>query len=66
MRVESHNSLTPVELDHHESVKISIVLGAGKVVVGFHESISSGFGAREEIIDFSCRVVMDVAEGLNI
>jgi len=66
MRIECHNSLTPIELNHHEAVKVGIVLGARQIVMSFDKSISSRFSAREEIVDLSCRVIMDVAESLDV
>ena len=66
MVVESHDPLTPVELDHHESVKVGIVLSPWQVVVSLNVSVSSLVHSREEITHFLRRVVMDVAEGLNV
>lgn len=66
MRVEGHQSLSPVELDHHEAVEVGVVLSAWQVVVGLDVGISGGFGAGEEVVHLGRRVVVDVAEGLDV
>ncbi len=66
MTVECHNSLSPVELDHHEAVEVSVVLGSRQVVVGLDEGISDGLSPGEEVVHFSSGVVVNVAEGFDV
>lgn len=66
MGIESHQSFTPVELDHHESIQVGIVLGSRQIVVGLNQSVGGWLGSWEEIVHFASRVVMDVSEGLNV
>jgi hypothetical protein len=64
--VEGHNSFSPVELDHHESVQVGVVLCARQVVVRLDKSVSRRLSSREKIMHLGCGVVVDVPEGLNV
>lgn len=64
MVVESNNTLTPVELNHHISVKVGIVLSTRQVIVGLHQSISGGVHTREEVAHLLRRIVARVSESL--
>ena len=66
MSVEGHQSLSPIELDHHEAVEIGVVLCAGQVVVGLDVGVCGGLGAGEEVVHLGGRVVVDVSEGLDV
>ena len=66
MCVESNDSLSPIELDHHEAIEVSIILGTRQVVVSFDKSIRHGFSPWEEVMNLSCGVVMDVSEGFDV
>jgi hypothetical protein len=64
--IESDDSLSPIELDHHEAIKVSIVLSTREVVVGFDEGISHGLSPGEEVMHFSSGIVLNVAEGFDV
>lgn len=66
MTVESDDSLSPIELDHHEAIQIGIVLGARQVVVSLNQSVSSWLSPGEEVVHLSSRVVVDVSECLDV
>lgn len=66
MRVEGDQSLSPVELDHHEAVEVGVVLCARQVVVGLDVRVGRGLGAGEEVVHLGSGVVVDVAEGLDV
>lgn len=65
MVVESDNTLTPIELDHHVGIEVSIVLGTRQVVVGLNQGIGRGVYSREEVAHLLRGVVAGVAEGLD-
>ena len=65
MGVEGYDTFTPVELDLHESVEVSIVFGAWKIVVSLDVSICLRLDSGEEICDFIGSVVVDVSEGFD-
>jgi hypothetical protein len=64
--VEGYYTLSPVELDHHEGKKVSVVLGSWQVVVGLDVGIGHGVSPGEKVTDFLGSVVMDVSKGLNV
>lgn len=66
MRVVCHKPLSPVELDHHKSVEVSIILGSRKVVVSLHQSVSCGLNSGKEVMDLGSGVVMNISKSLNI
>jgi len=62
MRVEGHNTLSPVELNLHEAVEVGIVLGTREIVMSLDVGVSLRLRFGEEICDFIGAVVMDTAE----
>lgn len=66
MVVECYDTLSPVELNHHESVKIGVVLGSRQIVVCLHQSVSGWVGSGEEVAHLRRGVVVNVAEGFDI
>ena len=66
MCVESDDSFSPIELDHHEAVKVGVILGTREIVVGLDEGISHGLSPGKEVMHFSCRIVMNVSEGFDV
>ena len=66
MVVEGHDTLSPVELDHHVGEQVRVVLCSRQVVVGLHQGVGGGVYAGEEVAHFLRRVVVDVAEGLDV
>jgi hypothetical protein len=65
MGVESNNTLTPIKLDLHESIKVGIVLGSWKIVVSLDVCISLRLDPGEEVCNLVSSVVVDVAESFN-